>query len=154
MSYDKKSEALAEAILALVKGRVDDSHCYRNLIDNLYAFRIGAVNGTGKWDTKKIKENCPWTQLAQKSGKAEKEHVVPMAEIVQILLFKKEPEIEDIYNIIDKYCVYCMVTSEEHAALNVRYQRAMPSEFWDSSSIYYMDVWARYKINQIQVELT
>ncbi|EMH2898225.1 hypothetical protein V6G10_004495, partial [Vibrio parahaemolyticus] len=86
MSYAVKAEALAKAILVLVDGGVDDSHCYRNLVDNLYAYRVGAVNGTGKWDTRKIKEQCQWTISARNSDKVEKEHVVPMAEVVRILL--------------------------------------------------------------------
>ncbi|WP_318486265.1 hypothetical protein [Photobacterium leiognathi] len=45
MSYAVKAEALAKAILVLVDGGVDNSHCYRNLVDNLYAYRVGAVNG-------------------------------------------------------------------------------------------------------------
>ncbi|EGU30882.1 hypothetical protein VIBRN418_16386 [Vibrio sp. N418] len=151
MSYTAKAEALAKAILILVDGGVDDSHCYRSLVDNLYAYRVGAVNGTGKWDTRKIKEQCQWTISARNSDKVEKEHVVPMAEVVRILLSITNPQISDVYDVIDKYCVYCIVTPEEHSILNVKYQRKMPSEFWDSNTEYYMDAWSRYKLSGLDV---
>ena len=63
-------------------------------------------NGKGKWDTRKVKEHCLWTKLARHSKHVEKEHVVPVAEIVRILLPLDTPELSDIYNVIDEYCVY------------------------------------------------
>lgn len=153
MSYQKKSESLAQAVVALVNGRVNDAPCYRYLIDNLYAFRVGSVNGTGKWDTRKIREHCPWTVLARKSNKVHKEHVVPMAEIVRILLSYDKPQVTDIYDVVDKYCTYCMVTPEEHEALNKDYRHKMPSGFWEKGSDYYMDIWARYKLANVAYQL-
>lgn len=151
MSYEVKSEALANAILALINGGVDDSHCYRNLVDNLHAYRIGAVNGTGKWDTKKIKDHCLWTASARNAHKVEKEHVVPMAEVVRILLTLTNPKISDVYDVIDRFCVFCIVTQEEHRILNTKYQSKMPSEFWNRNSEYYMDPWVRYKLSSLEI---
>ncbi|WP_431786220.1 hypothetical protein [Vibrio harveyi] len=73
-----------------------------------------------------------------------------MAEVVRILLSLTNPQVSDVYDVIDKYCVYCIVTPKEHNILNVKYQRKMPSEFWDSNSDYYMDAWARYKLSSLE----
>ncbi len=51
-----------------------------------------------------------------------------MAEVVRILLSLKNPHISDVYDVIDKYCVYCIVTPKEHSMLNVKYQRKMPKQ--------------------------
>lgn len=146
MSYSEKADALAAAILVLVQGKVDDAFCYRPLVDNLYAFRTGAVNRTGKWDINRIKQNCYRTPAAELASKVEKEHVVPMAEIVNILMAEAVSTVDEVKDVLQKYCVYCMVTPEEHLLLNKQYQRQMPAEFWDEGSIYYLDEWARYKM--------
>ncbi|WP_299735419.1 hypothetical protein [uncultured Endozoicomonas sp.] len=152
MPYETQAEALAHAILALMHGRVIDSFCYRNLIDNLYAFRIGAVNGTGKWDTGRIKNFCYWTGSAKNAQKTEKEHVIPAAEIVKILLNQPVFDIHSVYRVIDNYSLYCIVTPAEHKLLNSKFQRSMPKEFWQKKSSLYMDPWARYKLLGIEIE--
>lgn len=162
MNYEAQVESLALAVCELVKGNVADSHCYRNLIDNIYAFRINAVNKTGKWDSKAIKRSkeCFWsTKALNGNGEGlEKEHVVPLAEIVNILLakprvsvvgnasaLKRATSVADVYNVIDTYCVCCMVDKTEHSSLNKEHQRVMPDEFWDPSNhLYYLNKWARY----------
>lgn len=150
--YKVKAEALAKSILTLVQGGVDDSHCYRNIVDNLYAYRVGAVNGTGKWDTKKLKDHILWTKAAREAKKVQREHAITMADFVRILLKIENPTVEDIYASIDRFCVQCMVTKEEHDILNEKYQSKMPPDFWDENSNFYMDEWIRYKLCSIDVE--
>jgi len=151
MSYQAKAEGLAYAIIELVKTKVDDSLCYRHLIDNLYAYRIRAVNKTDKWDTGRIKDFCRWSVAALNSNKTEKEHVVPMAEIVNILLALDELTISKVHEVIDTYCTYCIVTQEEHQLLNKEFQRKMPKDFYDKDSKYFSDPWARYKKCKIKI---
>lgn len=166
MTYLQQSQALALAIAELVKGGVKDSHCYRSLIDNLHAYRIGAKNKTDKWDTRLLKKFSHWTcnAIKQAGARVEKEHVVPVAEIVNILLamppnqikagrvnFSPATTVKQVNDVIDKFCLCCMVTDLEHGVLNATHQRSMPEEFWIPGSAYYLDVWARYKKQEIRL---
>ncbi|HEY1027091.1 MAG TPA: hypothetical protein VGE28_05600 [Pseudomonas sp.] len=153
MTYALQADALVNAILALMHGQVEDAHCYRSLMDNLYAFRTGAINRQGKWDSRKIRQRCHWTTAAvrarEQGGGVETEHVVPMAAIVRILLSRPTYDVEWVNEVVGRYCLYCMVTPQEHRILNRKYQRKMPDEFWDASSALHMDAWARYKLSGI-----
>ena len=74
-----------------------------------------------------------------------------MAEIVRILQSLPNPTVNKIYDVIDRFCIYCMVTKDEHRLLNDQYQRTMPQGFWVKNSLHYMDAWLRYKCSGVQV---
>lgn len=152
MSYEQKAEGLANAIVALVQAAVDDPYCYRSLIDNLHAYRVGAVNRTGKWDIHRIKHLCRWTVAARAAGRGDREHVVPMASLLRLLMAEPALDASRVMGIVDRYCLYCIVSRDEHGRLNRQFQRSMPPGFWQQDCALYMNPWARYEQCAIVLE--
>lgn len=150
--YELQINGLINAVIELLKVKVIDSHCYRNLIDNIAAYYTGSVNKTKKWDTKKLKEHCCWTDAAKNTKVMEKEHVIPMSQIITILLALDDLSPSSVKKCIQKYAVYCMVTKEEHSLLNTKYQSKMPAGFWTKGDELYDEPFARYIALDIKVD--
>ena len=150
--YELQINGLVNAVIELLKVEVIDSHCYRNLIDNIAAYCVGSINSTNKWDSKKLKEHCYWTFAAKNAKITEKEHVIPMSAIVTILLALDDLSPNSVKECIKKYAVYCMVTKEEHALLNTKYQRSMPDGFNKEGDKLFGKPFARYIDLNIEVD--
>lgn len=148
--YAEQAEGLINSIKALLEAEVDDTFCYRALINNYCAYQMGARNGKdklGRWDTNKIRnsEQCHWSkkaweELKRRKGKpkGEKkalhlEHVVPMNVIVKRLLDKAQTEtgiqVKEIKETLNALVIFAVVTKDQHDELNKKYKHKMPDDF-------------------------
>ena len=128
-SYKEQAKGLLQAIKALLDNRVDDAYCYRALIDNYCAIKVGATRKNGKWatellrDTKKNKERCFWSKEAIKmkdsGGKVEREHVIPMRAIVEKLRNLDRPTLEEeIDKKLQSLMWFAVVSPSQHKEFN------------------------------------
>lgn len=166
--YTEQAEGLINAIKALLDSGVDDTLCYRALIDNFCAYQMDARNGKdklGRWDTKKIRNSkkCYWSKEAwatelkwrKEKPKGEtkdlhREHVIPMNVIVKILLEKAQTETgieaQKIKETLDAFAIFAIVTKDQHSDLNAKYKSKMPDGWKTENPIF-----ARY-IESFKIE--
>ncbi|WP_415903210.1 hypothetical protein ACMXYR_05495 [Neptuniibacter sp. QD29_5] len=135
--FAEKAEGLINAIKALVDSKVEDTSCYRMLIDNFCAYQMGARNGKdklGRWDTNKIRNHCLRSVEAHKAIiKNEKgihrDHVIPMKFIVEKLLALPTPSTTAIMDTLETHAVFAAITEEEHNMLNIKHRSRMPDGY-------------------------
>jgi hypothetical protein len=96
-------------------------------------------------------EGCPyWSEKAMKNPDAKliHEHLVPRSVVFKKLLDLESPDYDQVYSLLETYCVGVVVTKEEDEHLNkIGLRQKMPSD-WDGEN-----PWARHEAGGITLFL-
>ncbi|MDO6803031.1 hypothetical protein Q4595_11280 [Wenyingzhuangia sp. 1_MG-2023] len=133
------------------------THHFRSFVDQYFCYKNNYTTKSGKANWSKI----PWNEYVSieanktrdKKLVVEKEHIVPLKVIEEKLLeLGTKATIENIKIILDKYVKFATITKIEDQILNNKGLKSrMPSEYYDSEHELYGDLFARYKIADIEL---
>lgn len=134
--------------LELQNGRTQH---FRSFIDQYYCYKNGYVNrnGKAKWNDLFWKEFV--SEEANKTTDKKlvtKEHVVPLKVITSKLqcIPREDITIDTIRKVLDKYIVFATITKAEDKLLrDEKLNSKMPDEYYNTNSLLYNDLFARYK---------
>ena len=147
----------------------------RHFVDQYYCYKNGFVNGNNRADWESIVWNDKVSVEARKlhdktlakgkpnnqvlkelRKKVVKEHVVPLKVItgfLEKLANQKDIRIEKIAEVLDKYTIFGTITKGEDEKLRkAGLTSKMPKEFEKGNELD-GDVYARYKIKSVGIEL-
>lgn len=100
---------------------------------------FGKYDGCCYWSKKALKFKGDTKSLCH-------EHIVPKKVIIEKICGLKSPTKPKIREILERYCIGCVVTRDEDKELNKAGLRAQMPAGWNGD-----DPWARYKSVGIQV---
>jgi hypothetical protein len=153
---DKNAEIEIEHIkLELLNNR---SEHLRHFVDQYYCYKNNYVNSKGRPVWNKIY----WSEIvsvkaSHTKDKKEvvKEHVVPLKVITDLLISysnKNDIDSNQIKAILDKHLIFATITKEEDAELRKKkLVSKMPDAFYDKGNYLYGDLFARYKVTEIEL---
>ncbi|HBE67113.1 MAG TPA: hypothetical protein DDW52_03090 [Planctomycetaceae bacterium] len=106
----------------------------------------GKTVGCRYWSRRAVQAHAfdPKTKLIH-------EHVVPKSIVIRMLFELKSPTNAEVFDLLDRFLVAVVVTPEEDRFLARKHRSTMPSEFFDSNSDGFQDIWLRYRLTQIEV---
>jgi len=138
--YRTKDEIVTDVVVIL-KANLTYGTRYAVLADIAWVWSEfdGKYRGCRYWSKKSLKMNGDNKMLCH-------EHIVPKRVIIEKICSLKSPTKRKIFDILQHFCIGCVVTREEDKKLNHAGLRSKMPDDWDDKN-----PWARYDRVKIQV---